>query len=162
MQNRLGLNCRSATVDDGAVVTEFSRLCALDSEDLALDPGRVGAGVEAALRDPDRGRYYLAENLAENGSEAVGQIMITREWSDWRNAWIWWIQSVYVRPDARRRGVFTTLLEYVCEEAARAQATFLRLYVDKTNQRAENTYLERGFVPAHYRMLEKTLDEPRK
>src|SRR5690625_242810 len=139
------LTCRPATVDDAPVVTEFSRRCALDSEGLALDPDRVGAGVEAALRDPERGRYYLAESA----QEPLGQIMITREWSDWRNAWIWWIQSVYVHPDARRQGVFTALLEYVCDEAARAEAALLRLYVDKDNGRAEKTYLERNFAQAH-------------
>lgn len=152
MNNHVPPSCRLAATDDVAIVTEFSQLCALDSENLVLDPDRVRSGVETALHDPDRGRYYLAES----GGEPVGQIMVTREWSDWRNAWIWWVQSVYVRPDARRQGVFSTLLEYVCREAIRSEAALLRLYVDKDNERAEKTYLERGFDPAHYRMLEKT------
>lgn len=151
MTHHAELNCRPATMNDLAVVAEFSRLCALDSENLALDPERVRAGVEAALSDPERGRYYLAETAGG----PVGQIMITREWSDWRNAWIWWIQSVYVRPEARRTGVFSTLLEHVTNEAEHENAAMLRLYVDRYNDKAESTYLARGFERAHYRMLEK-------
>lgn len=153
MNDYTGLTCRPATMDDASVVAEFSRLCALDSENLALEPSRVRAGVEAALGDPGRGRYYLAET----NSDAVGQIMITREWSDWRNAWIWWIQSVYVRPDARRKGVFSTLLKHIAGEAEHEGAALLRLYVDRDNSGAEKTYRERGFARAHYRMLEKTV-----
>lgn len=147
------IDCRIATLQDAEIVTEFSSLCALESENLELDADRVRAGVEAALRDPAVGRYYLAEIRRK----AAGQIMVTREWSDWRNAWIWWIQSVYVSRDTRRLGVFSALLEHVREQAIQEGAALLRLYVDEDNNPAESTYLARGFTRAHYRMLERTL-----
>lgn len=144
---------RQATPGDAGVVARFSSQCALESENLELDAKRVRAGVAAALRDPAVGRYYLAERRGK----AVGQIMITREWSDWRNAWIWWIQSVYVCRDARRSGVFSALLEHVRNAAEKERAALLRLYVDHDNHSAEATYLARGFTRAHYRMLERPL-----
>ena len=78
-------------------------------EGKTLDPAVLAAGVAAGLADPHKGLYFVAEE----GGEVVGQLMLTIEWSDWRNGWIWWIQSVYVRPDARRRGVFRPLYEHV-------------------------------------------------
>ncbi|MGH8224704.1 MAG: GNAT family N-acetyltransferase [Gammaproteobacteria bacterium] len=151
MSKDAAFEIRIAQPADAAVVTDFNIGCAAESENLTLDPPRVRAGVEAVLADAKRGRYYLAEDAGG----AIGQIMITLEWSDWRNAWIWWIQSVYVHRDARRRGVFSALLQHIEKEAQRERAALLRLYVDTENDAAERTYLANGFKRAHYRMLDK-------
>ncbi|MGH8427380.1 MAG: GNAT family N-acetyltransferase [Gammaproteobacteria bacterium] len=135
-------------------MTAFNIACAAESENLALERVQVRTGVEMVLGDATRGRYYLAEDAAG----AAGQVMITREWSDWRNGWIWWLQSVYVRADARRAGVFTALLQHTEAEARREGVSFIRLYVDRDNTAAEGTYLGNGFEQAHYRMLEKSLE----
>lgn len=153
MQTTAGIHIRSAVGSDAHTIAEFNAACARETESLALDPERVRAGTEAALADPARGRYYLA--LDEHGP--VGQVMITREWSDWRNAWVWWLQSVYVTERARRRGVFGTLLHHVEREARAEGVAAIRLYVDAGNERARNAYLSSGFGPGHYRMLEKVL-----
>src|SRR5262245_5068664 len=105
----MSITIRRAAPADAAVVTEFNRLLALESEGKTLGLAVLAAGVKAGLDDAAKGRYFLAE---ENG-EVLGQMMITYEWSDWRNGWVWWIQSVYVRADARRRGVFRALYEHV-------------------------------------------------
>src|SRR5438067_1889723 len=93
---------RPATSADVAVVAEYNRLLALESEGKSLDPVLLQPGVAAALSDPRKALYFVAEEAGE----VVGQLMITFEWSDWRNGWIWWIQSVYVRSSWRGRGVF--------------------------------------------------------
>src|SRR5580704_10490257 len=103
----MSLTIRPATLDDTPVICEFNRRLALESEEKVLDPAVLGAGVAALLNDPARGLYFVAQK----GGQVVGQIMITPEWSDWRNAWMWWIESVYVRQDARRQGVFRALYE---------------------------------------------------
>src|SRR5688572_24666349 len=96
------IRVRRATTDDLDVVCEFNRLLALESEGKGLDLAVLKAGVAAVLGDPHKGLYFLAEE----GGEVLGQMGLTFEWSDWRNGWFWWFQSVYVRPEARRRGVF--------------------------------------------------------
>src|SRR5438309_11067262 len=105
----MSLSIRRATTADTAVVAEFNRRLAAESEGTTRDGATLRAGVRACLADPVKGVYFLAEE----GGEIVGQICITYEFSDWRNGWMWWIQSVYVRPEARRRGVFTALYEHV-------------------------------------------------
>src|SRR6516225_7846783 len=107
------LTVRRATPADAPHLVEYNRRMALETEGKTLDPAVLAAGVAAVLADPGRGAYYVGED--ESG--VVGQLMITLEWSDWRNAWLWWIQSVYVRADARRRGVFRALYEHVYEAA---------------------------------------------
>jgi GNAT superfamily N-acetyltransferase len=108
-------------------------------------------GVEALLSDPSKGIYFLAE------SEGVilGQLMITYEWSDWRNGNFWWIQSVYVKKESRARGVFKTLFDHV-HRIARADKSVcgLRLYVEKRNEGAARAYEQLGMKKAHYEMYE--------
>ena len=114
---------------------------ALESEHRHLDPVVLAAGVATALADPDRAHYILAEEAGE----VVGQVMLTREWSDWRNGWIWWLQSVYVRADFRRRGVFRLLFEHVEERIGRDPTVLgLRLYVEHENKVAQETYAHLG------------------
>jgi GNAT superfamily N-acetyltransferase len=100
---------------DADILARFNVELAKESENLALDPARVKAGVEALLRDPAKGTYFVAEA----GGAVVGQLLITHEWSDWRNGDFWWLQSVYVRSDFRRRGVFQALFDHVLASAKR-------------------------------------------
>ena len=98
------------------VIVEFNLRLALETEGKQLDPSVLARGVARALADPDRLRYWVAELLEGDGSQeatVVGQAAVTREWSDWRNGWIWWFQSVYVHPDHRRRGVFRALHQQI-------------------------------------------------
>jgi ribosomal protein S18 acetylase RimI-like enzyme len=146
------LTLRRATPADAAVIAEFNRRLAQETEDKTLDDATLSAGVAAVLADPLRGLYFVAER----DDAVVGQLMITTEWSDWRNGWIWWIQSVYVRHDARRQGVFRALYQHV-ESAARAdpQVVGLRLYVEHDNHTAQQTYLGMGMERTGYLVLER-------
>jgi len=138
---------RPSTPADASVVAEFNALLALETEHLALDRARLRAGVEAVLGDASRGLYWLA--MADG--EVVGQLMITFEWSDWRNGFFWWIQSVYVRRDWRGRGVFRALYEHIHREAkSRDDVCGLRLYVEQQNQQAQQTYQRLGLRPTTY------------
>ncbi|HXW10976.1 MAG TPA: GNAT family N-acetyltransferase [Steroidobacteraceae bacterium] len=128
---------------------------ALETEHRTLDAGTVRRGVATALHDDAHGRYFVAED--ESGT-AVGQLMVTYEWSDWRNGQFWWIQSVYVVPAARRHGVFKAMYRHV-EGLARATAGVcgLRLYVESNNATAQRTYTRCGMHDAHYRVMEVEL-----
>lgn len=138
---------RTAEPRDVAVVAEYNRRMALETENKQLDPDVLSAGVTALLADHTKGIYYLACA----GADVVGQLMITREWSDWRNGWWWWIQSVYVRADWRRQGVFHALYDHIVQ-AARAERDVLglRLYVEKDNAAAQSTYRKLGMTPMSY------------
>ena len=95
--------------------------------------------------------------VAEANGEVVGQLMITFEWSDWRNGWIWWLQSVYVRADFRGRGVFTAIFEHAREQARQAgNVEAIRLYVENDNRVAQATYRKLGFTEMHFRLYQKT------
>ncbi|HEY7158853.1 MAG TPA: GNAT family N-acetyltransferase [Gemmataceae bacterium] len=146
------LSIRRASPADAAVVAEFNRLLAAESEGKTLDPAVLARGVAAVLADPHKGVYFLAE---KDGA-SVGQIMYTTEWSDWRNGWFWWIQSVYVRHEARRRGVFRALFEHVHKAAqADPEVIGLRLYVERENHSAWETYRRMGMEAAGYVVFER-------
>src|SRR5262245_39076988 len=114
---------------------------ALETEGRELDAERVHAGVSAVFADPGRGTYYLALR----GEEPLGALLITHEWSDWRNGVFWWIQSVYVVPSSRRQGVFRELYRSVLERARSSpDVCGLRLYVDQENRSAQQVYLDLG------------------
>ncbi len=124
---------------------------ARETESLTLDPERVLAGVREVFRDPGNG-FYL---IAEAGGNAVGQMLITFEWSDWRNGVFWWIQSVYVHPDFRHRGVFRHLYLHVAERAKADPAICgLRLYVEGENHVAQRTYERLGMTRTPYQLYE--------
>ena len=108
--------------------------------------------MAAALADPHKAVYFVAEE----DQHIVGQLSITLEWSDWRNGWLWWFQSVYVLPEARRRGVFKALYQYVYQTAqADPEVIGLRLYVEKDNHAAQQTYLRLGMEWTPYLLLQK-------
>jgi ribosomal protein S18 acetylase RimI-like enzyme len=143
---------RRATPADAATVVDFNCRLANESEGKTLDPETVAAGVASGLADPSRALYFVAEV----DGRIVGQTMITFEWSDWRNGWIWWIQSVYVQAEARRRGVFRALFRHIHEIASRdPKVVAIRLYVEEQNRAAQDTYRELGLSPAGYFVLEK-------
>lgn len=125
---------------------------ALETENRQLDATRVGAGVRALLNDPTKGVYFVA---ACDGVLA-GQLLITYEWSDWRNGDIWWLQSVFVHPDFRRLGVFRALFARLKEEAlADPGVVGLRLYVEEQNTRAHETYRQLGLAEGGYFVMEQ-------
>ena len=144
---------RDARPDDRDVIVEFNSRLAHETEEKRLDPAVLAAGVAAALADPDRLRYWVAESPERSG--LLGQAAVTREWSDWRNGWLWWLQSVYVHPDARGLGVFRALYGRI-RASARAEPDVigLRLYVEQDNQRAQQTYLALGMRPGGYHVYE--------
>ena len=143
---------RRATSSDLDVVVDFNRRLAEESEGKKLDAVLLKAGVAQALADSNKALYFLAED----GAIAVGQTMITTEWSDWRNGWFWWIQSVYVRPEARRCGVFRALFEHVSQAAKEDPSVIgLRLYVEEDNHAAQETYRRLGMIDTTYFVLEK-------
>jgi GNAT superfamily N-acetyltransferase len=124
---------------------------ALETEHMRLDPATVERGIRAVLAQPSRGRYFIAER----GGEPAGTLMLTHEWSDWRNADWWWIQSVYVDPAHRRRGVYAALHAHVLAAAtADPGVCGLRLYVERDNHGAQKTYLGLGMSDAGYLMYE--------
>jgi ribosomal protein S18 acetylase RimI-like enzyme len=124
---------------------------AMETEKLALDAKVIGPGVRAIFDDPAKGAYFVAEVERR----VAGCLMITHEWSDWRNGDIWWIQSVYVHADFRRRGVFSALYRHVQREARAAGAVGIRLYMEEDNSAAQATYERLGMQLTHYRVLEE-------
>lgn len=128
---------------------------ALETERRQLEIERVRQGVDALLRDPAKGAYFVAENEANGATTAVGQLLITYEWSDWRNGNFWWIQSVYVAEKFRGQGVFRALFNHVDQLArARKDVCGLRLYVDADNDSARKTYERLGMIRTNYELFE--------
>jgi len=146
------ITIRRATVADADRIVAFNTALASESEGKTLDAQTVTAGVREALADPSRSLYFLAEVEGE----VVGQTMVTFEWSDWRNAFFWWIQSVYVDSRFRRRGVFRALHDHVRREArSRPDVCGLRLYVHHDNHRAMKTYTQLGMPQSDYFLCEE-------
>jgi ribosomal protein S18 acetylase RimI-like enzyme len=144
------IDIRPALPSDAEIVVAFNSQIAAETENRILDPDRVAPGVARILADPSLGRYWLAEI----DGIVAGQIMITYEWSDWRNGMMLWIQSVYVHADFRRQGVFSALYKHV-ETVARndADVVGIRLYVEKDNLRAQQTYTKLGMSMTDYRVM---------
>jgi GNAT superfamily N-acetyltransferase len=147
------LNIRRATAADVPTLVEFNRRLALETEHKTLDVAVLTDGVAAVLADRGtKGTYFVAED----DGRVVGQLMFTLEWSDWRNGWVWWIQSVYVHPDARRKGVFRALYEHINQAAvADPQVVAIRLYMERDNHVAQQTYLSLGMTLSPYVVLER-------
>ena len=145
------LGVRRATLQDLDVLVEFNSALALESEGKTLDQRRLRDGVATLFDGDDRGFYLVAE--AEG--RVVGQLLVTYEWSDWRNAYFWWIQSVFVASEWRRRGVYRRLHESVLDEARlRGDVCGVRLYVDRDNHVAQQVYSSLGMDLSHYDMFE--------
>ena len=148
------IRARLAVADDAATLAGFNQAMALETEAKVLADEAVLPGVEAVLRDAGHGFYVVVDT----GRDVVGSLLVTYEWSDWRNGRFWWIQSVYVRPGHRRRGVYRALHEFV---RVRARSTGgvvgLRLYVERDNAAAQRTYAALGMREIPYLVYEETL-----
>src|SRR5687767_2081422 len=143
---------RLATAGDAAVLAEFNAAMALETEGKELLPEVIGAGVRSLLAKPASG-FYL---LAETEGQVVGSLLVTKEWSDWRNGDFWWIQSVYVRPAWRRQGVYKRLYRHVQELAAKDPGVCgFRLYVERENKQAQSTYRTLGMKETRYLVFEE-------
>jgi GNAT superfamily N-acetyltransferase len=151
----VGARVRPGSLEDAEQLVAFNAAMALETEGKALDPEALARGVRRVLSEPDRGLYFVAERDVEAGPEVVGALFITREWSDWRDAWFWWIQSVYVRPESRRQGVYRDLYRAVQDRAqAAGDVCGLRLYVEGSNHVARRCYEQLGMEHASYEMYE--------
>jgi GNAT superfamily N-acetyltransferase len=142
---------RRATIDDAESIIEFNARMAFETERRALDGATRARGVRAALNDGSKGVYYVAEV----DDAVVAQLLITHEWSDWRNGDLWWIQSVYVLPEHRQRGIFAALYRHVVLAARQDNAAGLRLYVERDNRPAQQTYQRLGMSMTHYAVMEE-------
>jgi GNAT superfamily N-acetyltransferase len=142
---------RKARLTDIDVIANFNSRLAWETEKLRLNSTTVSRGVRALLKDAAKGTYFIAEQ----GGVIVGQLLITYEWSDWRNGNFWWIQSVYVAAEFRQEGVFRALFGHV-EKLARSRRDVcgLRLYVEKNNRRAHRAYGRLGMKHTHYEIYE--------
>ncbi len=148
------INVRRATNDDLEAIVRFQQAMAWETERKRLDDATVHNGVAAALADPQKG-FYL---VAEADGAVIGSLFVTYEWSDWRNATFWWIQSVYVDAGHRRRGAYRALHERVCELArARGDVCGVRLYTERDNSVAQAVYSRVGMARSHYVMYEQSL-----
>ncbi len=142
---------RTATIKDAEIIAKFNYLMALETENILLNKEILNQGVREILSDSEKGIYFVYEK--EN--QVVGQLMITREWSDWRNGYFAWIQSVYVDQDYRNQNVFRSLFMHVKEMVdENPEYCGLRLYVEKSNQRAQGVYIKLGMVESDYLMYE--------
>ena len=142
---------RDAARADAPAIAEFQVAMARETEDVALDREILAHGVAAVFDDPSHGRYYVAES----SGEVIGSLLITYEWSDWRNGMVWWIQSVYVLPAFRGRGVYAGLyahIKAIVEPDPSIRG--IRLYVDNRNTAAQQVYTRLGMEGEHYKVFE--------
>lgn len=146
-----GINLRMATVRDIDNITLFNTEMAFETESINLDQADLRLGIAAVLSDSNLG-FYL---ISELEGVMIGQILITKEWSDWRNGWFWWIQSVFVEPNHRRKGVYSAMYKKIVDMADReGNVCGLRLYVDRDNLSAKQVYSHLGMSQSHYDLYE--------
>jgi ribosomal protein S18 acetylase RimI-like enzyme len=148
------MQIRKAQKEDIDALIGFNEAMALETEGKKLFTGTLRKGVEAVFDDPLKG-FYL---VAEDNDRTVGGLMVTYEWSDWRNGWFWWIQSVYVDPGYRGKRVYSELYDFVKHEAAaEGNVCGFRLYVEKENEHAQRVYEKLGMEETYYLMYEEKL-----
>jgi ribosomal protein S18 acetylase RimI-like enzyme len=141
---------RKAVPSDAPSIVDFQLRMALETEDMKLVPEIVTKGVDAVFNDQSKGRYYVAEA----DGMVIASLLITYEWSDWRNCNVWWFQSVYVLPEFRRKGVFRKMYSHIRELAVHQDIAGLRLYVEMNNSKAQKTYEALGMSSEHYAFYE--------
>ncbi len=148
------MDIRIAREEDIPALVEFNQAMAFETEYKTLDEAVLTAGVSAVFGDGSKGFYIVAE---ESGTVAAG-LMVTTEWSDWRNGWFWWIQSVYVRPQHRGGGLYGKMYEFVKVQASTAgNVCGFRLYVEKDNLKAQRVYEKLGMDQTYYLMYEQEM-----
>ncbi len=142
---------RKALSGENKIISRFQVEMARETEGIDLDLAAVGKGVSAVFSDPGKGCYYVAEL----DGEIAGSVLTTFEWSDWRNCFMVWIQSVYVVPDHRRKGVFSRFYQHIRRSVEEDPGLGgMRLYVDSENENASDVYLHLGMTESNYRMFE--------
>jgi GNAT superfamily N-acetyltransferase len=141
---------RKANQSDAQTIIDFQQKMAWETEEMKLTPHIISKGVNGVFEDPSRGQYYVAEK----NNSVIASLLITYEWSDWRNSNVWWFQSVYVLPEYRRSGVFRNMYAFIKREAQNNNIAGLRLYVESNNVRARKTYEVLGMTSDHYTMYE--------
>ena len=147
------VHVRQAATSDLEQIVSFNIDLAKETEGRQLDRATLTAGVNSVLTDVAKGTYLVA---TDDENTVIGQLMITTEWSDWRNGMIWWLQSVYVQASARRQCVFTALVNEVARLAAlNPEVCGIRLYIEKDNQAARSTYEAAGFKAPGYDVMER-------
>ena len=145
------IKVRLANIEDADTIASFQIEMAYETENILLEKKIIETGVKAVFYDNKKGKYFVAE---EEGA-IVASMLLTPEWSDWRNKWVWWIQSVYVKPNFREQKVFKKMYEYVKNLVAEdPDAAGLRLYVDLTNKNARSVYKAVGMNGEHYQVFE--------
>ena len=141
---------RKATPADATVIIDFQQKMAWETEQMTLVPEIILNGVRAVFDNPSHGQYWVAED----NDRVIASLLITYEWSDWRNCNVWWFQSVYVLPEFRRTGIFKTMYQHLKDEAGKLGIGGLRLYVETNNLKAQQTYEALGMTSQHYKMYE--------
>jgi GNAT superfamily N-acetyltransferase len=141
---------RKATPSEADIIIDFQQKMAWETEQMTLAPDIIKKGVNAVFQDHTKGQYWVAENE----STIVASLLITYEWSDWRNSNVWWFQSVYVLPEFRRTGIFRSMFRHIKTEGENEGIAGLRLYVETNNSGAQKTYEALGMQSLHYRMYE--------
>ena len=154
MNTDLDLTITRGKASDIEAIVRFQADMAMESEGTMLDMDRLTLGVTSAINDEQKGTYLVARA----NDTPIGSLMVTREWSDWNNMWYWWIQSVYVVPEYRGRGVFRALYAAVQQMASESGISQVRLYVDKENTTAQQAYQRVGMEECHYLMYEASVD----
>lgn len=144
------ITIRKAGLSDAETIIDFQKQMAWETERLELDPLRLAKGVRAVFDSFQCGHYWVAED----DGIVIASLLITYEWSDWRNANVWWFQSVYVLPAYRRKGIFRAMYVRIKAEAEKQGVAGLRLYVETTNYIAQQTYEALGMDSRHYKMYE--------
>ncbi|MCU0238270.1 MAG: GNAT family N-acetyltransferase [Pyrinomonadaceae bacterium] len=148
------MKIRLANAVDAKNLVAFNQAMALETEGKTLVDEKISNGVSAVFSDEKKGFYVVAE---DENSEIVGGLMVTFEWSDWRNAWFWWIQSVYILPKARGKSIYSKLYQFVKTEAEKQNVCGIRLYVEHDNINAQKVYEHLGMNQSHYLMYEVEL-----
>jgi GNAT superfamily N-acetyltransferase len=144
------ITVRKATLKDAPAIINFQLKMAWETEELALDTETVTKGVNAVFEDLSHGQYYVAED----DGKVVASLLITYEWSDWRNCNVWWFQSVYVVPEYRRQGIFRKMYNHIRQLSEELDIAGLRLYVETRNMLAQKTYEALGMSSEHYAFYE--------
>lgn len=147
-----GYNVRVAERSDLADIASFNIAMAMETESVQLEKDVITNGVKAVFDDPKKG-FYL---VADNGNEVIGCLLITFEWSDWRNGYFWWIQSVFVKKEHRRKGVYKNMYSFIKDLAKNETSRIagIRLYVEKDNSTAQNTYTKLQMYKTQYLLFE--------
>lgn len=142
---------RLATEEDSKEIIDFQLKMALESEGVKLNHDTLTDGVVAVFRDSQKGKYFVAED----SQKIVGSMLITYEWSDWRNQWVYWLQSVYIIPAYRGKGIFRLMYQQIKNQVEREKGVAgIRLYVDVSNKHAIGVYNSVEMDGDHYKVFE--------